>query len=134
MIQVKKTYYSDLLGASASLLCLIHCTITPLIFLAKPILDGATHAHEGPSIWGMLDWVFLMLSLVAVWYSARHTPSKRISLLLWGFWVIFVAGLLFEMGGFEQLKWLMYGGSIALAITHGVNYQHCKRCENDQCD
>lgn len=38
---------SDLLGVAASGLCAIHCTLTPLLFAAKPLLEGTVgeHAH-----------------------------------------------------------------------------------------
>ncbi|MEL6277075.1 MAG: MerC domain-containing protein, partial [Bacteroidota bacterium] len=76
---------SDLLGVTASGLCAIHCTLTPLLFAAKPVMDTAVgeHAH-GSAFWAILDYAFLALSLVAVWYSARHTSHSTIKWVLWG--------------------------------------------------
>ena len=132
MSQIKKLYLSDSLGAAASFLCAIHCAATPLLFLAKPILDS-TQSHKGIAWWGALDWVFLVLSFGAVWYSAKHTSHQTTPILLWVFWGIFAIGILSEAAGIEALSWLVYFGSIALAITHIFNFRYCRNCEHEQC-
>ena len=130
----KKINRSDLLGAAASGLCAIHCTLTPLFFAAKPVLDGALgeHAHC-TGVWAVFDYVFLVLSLAAVWYSARHTNLASIKWILWIAWVVFAVGLLAEPLNFSHGKWLMYTGSIALVITHIQNYRHCQNSEHETC-
>lgn len=130
MNQIKKLYLSDSLGASASILCAIHCAATPLLFLAKPILDGA-ESHGGFSLWGALDWVFLVLSFGAVWYSAKYTTHKSVPMLLWIFWATFAIGILSEAAGIGALSWLVYFGSIALAITHIVNFRYSRSCAHE---
>lgn len=83
--------------------------------------------------WAMLDYLFLFVSLLAVWYSARHTSSRSVRLLLWVGWAGFAAGLLLEAGAFAFGKWLMYAGSVALVVTHVVNFRHCRACKNGIC-
>ncbi|MEM6722874.1 MAG: MerC domain-containing protein [Bacteroidota bacterium] len=118
---------SDVLGALASGLCAIHCTLTPLIFAAQPMIEGAVgeHAH-GSSFWAAFDYIFLALSLLAVWFSARHTHHKNIKWILWISWFVFAIGLLSEPFHLPFGKWLMYGGSISLVITHLQNYRYCR--------
>ena len=77
----------DLTGATVSLLCVLHCALTPLIFISKPILDSATITDGGLSGWEILDWGFLILSVGAVWYSAKHTLHQSLGYLLWIFWI-----------------------------------------------
>lgn len=122
----------DLSGATVSLLCAIHCTVTPLFFLAKPILNTTTILHGSQSFWEMLDWIFLLLSIGPVWYSAKYTLHQSFSYLLWIFWFVFAVGLLLEIYGFEKEKWLMYFGSMSLAVTHILNYKYCKECDDEK--
>lgn len=121
--------YSNLLGAAASGLCAIHCAATPFIFAAKPLIeqvyDGHEHAHGSP-LWAAFDYIFLVLSFVAVWYSTRYTNHRNLKRLLWLGWVVFAAGILFEAFHLPYGHWLMYGGSFALVVTHLANYRHCQ--------
>ena len=130
---------SDLLGIMASGLCAVHCAITPLFFAAKPLLDNAigktAHGCEhAPWGWAMLDYVFLAVSLLAVWYSARHTDSRPVRLALWSAWACFAMGLMLEAEHFAFGKWLMYAGSTALVVTHIVNFRHCRACREGNCE
>lgn len=125
MNQTKKANYSDWLGAMASGLCIVHCELTPLIFTAKPIFYGMIgkpiHQH---GLWTGLDYVFLILSLLAVWYSARHTPYTNLRWMLWVAWTVFACGLLLESHTFTSGHWLMYVGSATLVFAHFKNYYH----------
>lgn len=129
MEMTQSSNYSDLLGAAASGLCAVHCAVAPLLFAAKPILEHATgehgHAH-GSFVWAAFDYVFLALSFVAVWYSARRTDHRILKRVLWGSWGVFAMGILFESFHLPYGHWLMYGGSITLVVAHIKNYQHCK--------
>jgi len=123
---------SDILGALASGLCAIHCTLTPILFAAQPVIEGAVgeHAH-GSVFWAMFDYIFLVLSLVAVWFSARQTDHQKIKQILWISWAVFAFGLLSEPLHIPFGKVFMYAGSIALVITHIQNYRYCRN--NDAC-
>ncbi|WP_425237082.1 MerC domain-containing protein [Ulvibacterium sp.] len=130
--QMEKLSYSDFLGAVASGLCAIHCALTPVFFAAKPVLESTMgqHSHE-EGIWALLDYLFLILSLAAVWYSARHTNHTGIKRVLWGAWVVFAIGLLSEPFHFHHGKWFMYIGSITLVIAHVYNHRYCKIIKMD---
>lgn len=130
MNRIKKMNYSDWLGTAASGLCVIHCTLTPLFFAAKPVLAGMVgkHAH-GPGLWASLDYIFLVLSFLAVWYSARHTTHTTLKWVLWAAWGAFAFGLLSELLELSFGQWFMYVGSISLVIAHVKNYHHCQQCK-----
>jgi hypothetical protein len=125
----QKSNYSNLLGAAASGLCAVHCAVTPLLFAAKPILEHAAgdqgHAHGSP-LWAAFDYVFLVLSFVAVWYSVRNTNHRILKRVLWISWCVFATGILFEAFHLPYGHWLMYGGSIVLVVAHLKNFQHCR--------
>ena len=126
--QMEKLGYSDFLGAVASGLCAIHCALTPVFFAARPVLETTMGKHShGPGFWALLDYLFLVLSLAAVWYSARHTDHTGIKRALWGAWSIFAIGLLSESFHFHHGIWFMYVGSITLVVTHLYNHRHCKK-------
>ena len=117
---------SDLFGAAVSGLCAIHCTLTPLFFAARPLLE--TSLHDLPHTaawWASLDYVFLLLSLAAVGYSAHRTDSKAIRVTLWGAWAVFACGLLLEPLEISLAKAMMYAGSAALIVAHLLNHRHC---------
>lgn len=128
MGQMEKLSYSDLLGAAASGLCAIHCALTPVFFAARPVLESTIDKHShGTGFWAILDYIFLVLSLVAVWYSSRHTNHKVIKKVLWWAWGIFAIGLLSETIHFYYGKWFMYVGSITLVVAHLYNHRYCKK-------
>ena len=126
---------SNLLGAAASGLCAIHCAVTPLLFAARPMLEVGHgehgHAHGSPA-WALLDYVFLVLSFVAVYYSARQTDRSVIKAVLWASWVLFALGIGLEAFHLPFGHVAMYAGSAALIITHWANYRHC-RSRDAQC-
>lgn len=133
-ITQNKIGQSDLLGAAASGLCAIHCTLTPIFFAAKPVLDGAIGEHANCSgLWAALDYVFLVLSLAAVWYSAKQTSHTVIKWVLWIAWLVFAGGLLSEPMHIANGKWFMYAGSITLVIAHVQNYRYCINCSEEEC-
>ena len=130
-----KQNQSDLLGALASSLCAIHCAVTPVFFIAKPFMHSSAEYHShGSGFWAILDYVFLVLSFVAIWFSSKHTNHKSIKWIFWGAWLMFSVGLLSEGIHFRNGLWLMYTGSIALVIAHIINYRHCRNYKRESCE
>ncbi|WP_394748896.1 MerC domain-containing protein [Spongiimicrobium salis] len=129
---MEKLRYSDLLGVAASGLCAVHCALTPLFFATRPILENIIGKHHHASgYWALLDYLFLILGLIAVWYSARHTVHKGIKSILWAAWGVFALGLLSETFHFIYGMWFMYLGSIALVVAHIYNHRYCKKSKRD---
>ncbi|MGB3547043.1 MAG: MerC domain-containing protein [Saprospiraceae bacterium] len=118
----------DLLGLAASGLCALHCTITPLFFAAQPLLHHTTdhaHHHTGLSFWSSLDYVFLLLSLVAVWLASRASRRPSTRAWLWVGFSCFSLGLILESYSPWALA-LLYLGSGILVVTHLVNFHQCR--------
>ncbi|MEL6845847.1 MAG: MerC domain-containing protein [Bacteroidota bacterium] len=120
--------YADWVGMVASGLCTLHCILTPVIFAAKPffVTAGTGHTH-GPALWSSLDYVFLFMSLMAVWYAVDHAATSFMKAAFWLFWGIFAFGLFMEGYEIQAGKWLMYAGSIALIVMHFLNYRHYRQ-------
>lgn len=126
---------SDLIGISASFLCTIHCVITPIFFMAKPLMYASHHAghahhhHHGHShdhAWASLDYLFLIIAFIAVWMSAQHTHNPKIKIGLWVSWVILTTGILIEMSGNVVGSYIMYFGSFSLISMHLLNRKYCR--------
>ena len=74
MIQ-KLTYKEDLIGASASFLCLIHCLATPFVFLVKS--SAAVCCSDTPTWWQAMDYIFLVVAFFAVVHVTNNHRSKE---------------------------------------------------------
>lgn len=81
------TKKADFLGAWASFACLIHCLLTPLVSVGMLV---------SPALWHDLEWVFAIISIVAVVLVHRSGISKQDSYLLIGSLVILLAGIYLE--------------------------------------
>lgn len=127
---------SDILGASASTLCLIHCLATPLLFLAQAhgAHDHHDHGAESvPMIWEMLDYVFLVISALAISYSTRKTSHKWMPFLLWGSWAVLTAMILNEKLHLFHIDHIyVFLPAMALVGLHLYNRKYCT-CEEEDC-
>jgi len=72
---VKIPYKADLIGASASFLCLIHCIATPFVFLIKS--SAAVCCSETPTWWQSIDYLFLTVAFFAVVHITKNNRSKK---------------------------------------------------------
>ena len=77
---------SDGLGALASTLCLIHCLITPFIFVVQSC--AASCCASAPGWWLLFDYFFLTISFYAIFKSTKTTQSNFIKYSLWSFWFL----------------------------------------------
>ena len=71
----KITYKEDLIGASASFLCLIHCLATPFVFLVKS--SAAVCCSDTPTWWQAMDYIFLVVAFFAVVHVTNNQRSKE---------------------------------------------------------
>ena len=129
MITIQKN--SDLIGAVASGLCLIHCLATPILFIAK-----ACSAHccaDTPMWWKAIDYLFLVISFIAIYSATQKTSKYWIKPALWIAW-----SFLFFVIINEHFRWLIlideiiYVPAILLVILHLYNIKFCK-CVEDKC-
>jgi hypothetical protein len=83
----------------------------------------ATH-HSHPGLIS-LDYIFILINGVAVYYATRNHQSLPLRILLWGALTIFSTSLILE-GKHDAFTWLGYAGSGLLIIGHLINLYVCQ--------
>lgn len=122
---------SDMFGAIASGLCLIHCLITPVIFAVQ--VCSSACCETGPVWWSMIDYLFLVISIFAVYYSAKNTSSTWMPYLLYMSWIVLALFILNERFAIFQINQVInYIPAVSLVGLHLYNRKYCK-CETDSC-
>ncbi|MCM5663212.1 MerC domain-containing protein [Galbibacter mesophilus] len=122
--------FSNAIGISVAGLCLVHCLATPLIFIAQANVQAQESTHF---IWSILDIVFLSISLVAIFWSAKSTSKQWMRIALWTNWILIALFIFNEkLALFPLPEILMYALTSILIILHIVNVKYCK-CDDDTC-
>lgn len=126
----KLTLKSDNIGALASSLCLLHCLATPLFFIVQPL---RIHETSSPIWWKSLDFIFLILSFFAVYWSAKNTSKNWIKYLLWLSWAILTFAIVNEkLELFHLPELAVYIPTLALIVLHIYNKKYCQ-CKDGNC-
>lgn len=121
---------SDIFGAVASALCLIHCMATPFLFIVQTCSE--TCCDASPKWWSSLDYIFLVISFFAIARSYQTTSNLVIGKALWISW-----GSLAFLIINERMQWIeipedaIYIPAILLIILHFYNQKFCQ-C-GDEC-
>ncbi|PWJ42992.1 MerC domain-containing protein [Sediminitomix flava] len=122
---------SDVFGAWASGLCLIHCLATPLLYVAK--ICTSSCCSDTPMWWSSLDYIFLGISLVAVYWSSINSSKTWVRYALWMNWVVLSGILLNEHFHFFSLaEESIYLPTLSLILLHIYNKKYCQ-CASDEC-
>ena len=116
-MSIKNTIRADRAGITSAILCSVHCLIVPVLFLLKYSL-GKKISIGLPVWWGYFDYLFLVISFIAVYHSA-----KRVKLALWFFWCVLVVAILFE----SVLHWMAYIASAGLIASHFWNIRQMSK-------
>lgn len=122
---------SDNLGVLTSTLCLIHCIATPFIFIVQSC--SITCCDSAPTWWRFIDYFFLVISVIAIYYSTQTTTIKWMKPSLWLSW-----SLLFLIIVNEKVAWVslhesfIYFPALSLIILHQYNKKYCK-CNITKC-
>ncbi|QTE23078.1 MerC domain-containing protein [Polaribacter cellanae] len=125
------TNKSDTLGIIASVLCFIHCLLTPLLFITH-IGNFGIHSNK-PFWWSNLDFLFLAIGFFAVLRSSKVSTKKFIKVLLWSFWTLLFLLVVNEKNEILHLpEIIMYLVTITLVILHVYNLKYCT-CKKDSC-
>lgn len=107
---------ADYIGITGSVLCLIHCMITPVLLMTTTALRHE-HLHIG---YLSLDYVFIGVNVAAVYFATKNNRSMPVKRALWGFLILFAIGIVFENVS-EGFQLLGYAASAGLVMTHLVN-------------
>tara|TARA_B000000557_G_scaffold102956_1_gene83508 strand:- start:535 stop:930 length:396 start_codon:yes stop_codon:yes gene_type:complete len=121
---------SDTIGIFTSLICSIHCFATPILFVAQ---SGFASADIQPIWWESINYLFIVFSFIAVYYSVRNTSKKIMKPILWICWLFFTTIILNEIIGIVEISELFsYLSAFSLAFAHTYNLRYCQ-CEDGEC-
>jgi len=124
---------SDVWGALASAICLVHCIATPFIFVSAASLGHEHHHSDSPFWWSFVDIIFLVISLAAVYWSAKSTPKIWMKYTLYICWLLLAGFILNEkLGGLYLPEYIIYFPAFGLIILHLYNRKH-DNCIDDEC-
>ena len=113
--------YSDYFGASSTTLCLIHCILSPILFIS-PIWW-----------WSGLNFLFITISGFAVYGSFNNTSSKMMKPLLCIAYCVLTLSIVNEQFHFLHVPEIFnYSAAAFLAGLHIYNLKYCQ-CKDDQC-
>jgi len=116
---------ADTLGALASALCIIHCLATPIIFVAHAqIHHQIGSGHNVPLWWGVIDILFLIMSLVAIYHSSKLSDKLGVKSIFYVCWFTLAFIIVNEKLHFISLKeWWIYLPAITLIFLHLYNHR-----------
>ena len=130
---VVTTKNSDYIGAIAGILCIIHCIITPLLFL----INAELATKQTLFALQLIGYVFLIISFFAVYRSALNTTNNTVKVLFFLFWGALLFLILNEtFGAFRIAETFTFISAFSLSALHIYNLKYCQRkdetcCTND---
>ena len=125
------TSSSDIIGASASSMCFIHCLVTPFLFVAYS--NTVIIENTYPWWWGILDIVFLLISLFAVYWYTYNTSKQFIKYTFWTLWILLALIIINEKWEIVHVaEVFIHLTTLGLVFLHFYNRRYCQ-CENDKC-
>jgi hypothetical protein len=80
-----------------------------------------------------LNYIFLAVSFIAVYYSVKNSSNLFIKVLLYLFWIwLSLLILNEEFMIFSIPELYTYISAIGLSVLHVYNLKYC-RCDNEEC-
>lgn len=131
------TEFWDRLGISASLLCALHCLLTPALILLVPFLGETLTAHWFHII---IAGVVFPVAILALWsgYRRHHLRGVLIlggiglTLMSIGIWFGWNSGGQHSHHAHGQLNGkeilFMVTAGVVLSCAHYINLRECRHC------
>ena len=121
----------DNVGIIASTLCMIHCIGTPFIFIAKAC--SATCCSEAPLWWIMIDYIFLFISFIAIYFINKKLEIHWLKYAFWISWFVLLFTILnHSLQILDIPKNFIYIPAFSIIALHFYNLKFCE-CKNDAC-
>lgn len=121
----------DTIGIFAGILCTIHCLATPILFIAKAC--STTCCGDAPVWWIMIDYLFLLISFIAIYFISKSLSIKWLKTSFWISWIILLFTILdHSFGIFILPQNFIYIPSTLIISLHFYNLKFCK-CKTDTC-
>lgn len=107
---------ADYIGITGSVLCIIHCLITPILLMSTALVQDE-HLRIG---YLSLDYLFIGINILAVYFATRHYALPAVKKALWSFLALFAAAIILEDVN-RVFTYVAYVASAGLVITHLIN-------------
>ena len=121
----------DSIGIMASTLCAIHCIATPFLFIVKAC--SASCCADAPKWWVMIDYLFLIISFLAIFFISKNLTDRWLKTSFWISWFVLLFTILNHSINIIYLHHnFIYIPSFAIIMLHFYNLKYCK-CQNDTC-
>ena len=122
---------SDKIGVLASITCMVHCAITPLIFIAQ--ICSQSCCSQAPLWWRSLDYVFLVVTFFAILQTNKKHNSLNLKYLFWFCWVFLTLSILNESLMLVSITHhVKYIPALAIVFLHIYNIRHCS-LQGEEC-
>jgi hypothetical protein len=116
---------SDTFGILACALCIIHCIATPFVFTAYTYSNIQQIVY--PIWWKNLDYIFLIISFVMVYFSSQTTLIGFMKYFFWLSWLLLCVMIINEkMGLLSVPEYMTYGSAALLSTIHLYNLKYCQ--------
>ena len=123
---------SDTIGALSSGLCMIHCFATPFFFVASACSKSCCSA--APNWWLTIDYIFLIISFIAVLFSTKNSTSNFIKVGLWLSWLgLFIFILNISYGFIDISDNIKFIPAFSLIGFHLYNIRFCRHTNKECC-
>ena len=122
---------SDHIGILTGFVCGLHCIATPLFFIYHVELINLN--KEEIFSWQSLNYLFILISFLAIYRSAQNSSKSIIKILMFVSWIFLCLTLLneqFEVFKIEELY--TYLAITSLCGLHYYNLKYC-RCDDPDC-
>jgi hypothetical protein len=84
-----------------------------------------THNHHMHIGFISLDYFFILINGIAVYFATKNHKLLSLRILLWSALLVFAVSLIFE-GRHFIFQWLGYLGSVLLITGHFINLYICQ--------
>lgn len=111
---------ADRIGATASLLCAVHCALLPFVLALLPLIGlGFLADHRFERVFVACAAALASVTIFTAW--RRHRRLHALFLLMPGI-ALLLAGIVIDIGAHEWLHTaLVVCGGVLVASAHGVN-------------
>lgn len=110
---------ADTFGCLTSILCLIHCSISPILMMTWTATSLQTQGLN--TWWSFLDYAFIIFSFFAISTATKNNKTK-IKTAFWFSWVLLLGILLNEKLKLLSLpESLIYFPTVSIILLHIYN-------------
>ena len=130
---LKSIIQADYIGAITSSICLVHCLISPFVFIMWTSSPSIHCCSSTPIWWRSLDYIFLAISFLAIYTTTKSSTNTWLSLAFWFSWFVLTLILLNEKFSWISITdKIIYIPTVSITLLHLYKLKYCK-CKQDTC-